>query len=282
MLAEWGLVGARIVGTSAAGNTLLRLSRNYELGPRGTVIELPRDRVIFESVRQKGSYSPQISRFISDGLELAVNQQEKSAVLDIGANSGLVTLQIINRVRKSYEYYLFEPLPKHVHAIQHNLSTVSGAFTLHIHEVALSGKNGTAKFYTEGLNFGNSSFLQDSIVNQSEQIVTEVPTRDTAELFENFENKFARLFIKSDTQGMDACILARLPTGVWDRVERAAIEILALPEIDPEDVTNVLAKFSHFRRLSWDAGMESHASLEEIQNFWMSATGLEKNLFLIK
>lgn len=282
MLAEWGFAGARIIGTSVAGNTFLKLSRDYELGKQGTVIEVPRDRVIFESVRQQGSYSPEISRFIADGLEMGANHNQKSAVIDIGANSGLVSLQIINMVREPHEYFLFEPLPAHVQAIRHNLSIVSGAVALHLHEVALSGQNGTATFYTERLNFGNSSFLQDSIVNRSEQIVTEVPTRDTTEFFEGFENRFERLFIKSDTQGMDAFILSRIPLCVWRRVDRAAIEILALPEVDPKDVANVLAKCSQFQRRSWDAGMESNASFTEISDFWTSRSGLERNLFLTK
>ena len=136
-LADAGLAGARIVGTSKGGNTLLTLNRNSPLGPRGTIISLPRDRVVFESVRQEGSYSPDVSEFLRGGLDAVPQAKTRAALLDIGANTGLVTLQTMNSAIESHEYFLFEPLPRHVEAIKHNLSNASAKEKVHVHQVGL-------------------------------------------------------------------------------------------------------------------------------------------------
>ena len=95
------------MGASKGGNTLLTLNRNSPLGPRGTIISIPRDRVVFESVRQEGSYSPDVSEFLRGGLDSAPQPSTPAALLDIGANTGLVSLQTMNSTKDSHEYFLF-------------------------------------------------------------------------------------------------------------------------------------------------------------------------------
>ena len=52
-----GFFGAKVLGTTSSGNTFLKLNKDYSLGKRGFVLELPRDRVIFESVKNMGNGS---------------------------------------------------------------------------------------------------------------------------------------------------------------------------------------------------------------------------------
>jgi len=78
-----GFSGARIVGITPCGNTLLQLNKNYALGCKGTVLELPRDRVIYEYVKNRGSWELEESEFLARGLKMACRQPTSTALLDI-------------------------------------------------------------------------------------------------------------------------------------------------------------------------------------------------------
>ena len=268
------------MGTSKGGNTLLTLNRNSPLGPRGTIISLPRDRVVFESVRQEGSYSPDVSEFLRGGLDAVPQAKTRAALLDIGANTGLVTLQTMNSAIESHEYFLFEPLPRHVEAIKHNLSNASANEKVHVHQVALSNQTGTATIFTEQVNHGNSSFLQEAIVYPAEQIQTSVETVDTARFFRDFGKEFDRFVIKCDTQGMDALILSLIPSRIWERVQRIAVEVWALPHTDKSDVERVLNMCADFGSVSWDPDLKEKIEFQEVFDFWTGKSSQEKNLFL--
>lgn len=278
--AELGLSGAKIIGASEEGNALVKLNRTSPLGSRGTVLALPRDRVIFESVRQDAGYSVNVSKFLSDGLNRPTGTQGRAALLDIGANTGLVTLQTMRMAIQPHDYFLFEPVPQHIQAIRHNLRESAIQGHVHIHEVALADRHGTDTIFTEQLNHGNSSFLQEAIVHPQEQLRTLVNTVDTAQYFQAFGNEFDRFVIKSDTQGMDALILSRLPAEIWKKAERVAVEIWAVPSIKPGDVNGVLERCQDFSSISWDSKLKTKADLHEVFDFWTSKSSEEKNLFL--
>ena len=61
--AKSGLFGASILGFASNGNVMLALNKSYALGPKGTVLEIPLDRVIFKSVRQSGMWEIEESIF---------------------------------------------------------------------------------------------------------------------------------------------------------------------------------------------------------------------------
>jgi len=64
-----GFFGARIVGTISNGNTHLQLNRNSALGSKDTVLALPMDEVIFQSVKKYGDWEPEVSKFLAHGLK---------------------------------------------------------------------------------------------------------------------------------------------------------------------------------------------------------------------
>lgn len=280
LLAEWGLVGAKIVGTSPSGNSFLRLSQRSALGHKGAIIQVPRDRVIFESVRQEGAYSTDISAFLARGLDSNVDSREKAALIDIGANTGLIALQTARMTRGLHHYYLFEPIPAHAEAIRHNFGNLSERVSFEVHQFALSYQNGQATIFTEMLNHGNSSFLQQAIVHPDEQIRTTVDIVDTSYFFADFGSNFDRFALKCDTQGMDAAILSRIPEHIWERVERAAIEIWALPTINVRDVERTLSFLTGFNRIAWDPDFRKTTTLKKVREFWTNKGRAERNLFL--
>ena len=275
-----GFVGARIAGTSSNGNGLLRLNKNCDLGSRGTVIELPVDSVIFRSVQFEGQYSPEISKFLSKGLDTSAAAGNKTALLDIGAQAGLITRQVINLSSRRHEYFCFEPLPAHLEAIRRNLAKSAGNPRVHVRPFGFGKKNGRAVFYTEAVNYGNSSLFQDAMVLPERSIATEVEIVEPQEYFENFGGDFSAFAIKCDTQGMDAFILSRISSEIWNRVERAAVEVWAFPEVQCEDVTRLLSLWGEFENVSWEPTLETKVELSEVAEFWTSKSGRERNLFL--
>jgi FkbM family methyltransferase len=275
-----GLVGARIAGTSPNGNGLLRLNRKYVLGNRGSVIELPVDKVIFRSVRFEGQYSPEISQFLSEGLDNSAVAGRKSALLDIGAQAGLITRQAMSLAKSPHEYFLFEPIPAHLEAISRNFADSPANTPVHIEPFGFGKKNGKALFYTEAVNFGNSSLFQGAMLLPEHGIETEVELVEPKVYFDNFGSEFASFAIKSDTQGMDAFILSRIPRRIWERVERAAIEVWAFPEVAREDVERLISLWGAFEYISWEPTLKARIDLTEIADFWTSKSGSERNLFL--
>lgn len=274
---KMGFLGARIIGTTPNGNTLLQLNKNYALGSKGTVLELPMDSVIFETVRNWGSWELEESEFLAGSIR-KVGGGKKAALLDVGANTGLVTLQAMNLAKTSIEVFLFEPIPRHVSAIKHNLRNLPN---IHVHEFALSNENGNSEIFTEATNHGNTSLLA-SVVPSNGLMRTRIKIINTAEYCDSFLVGFDNYVIKCDTQGMDALILSRIPNRIWQDTEAAIIEVWALPEIRQQDVTRLLAMFQNFNYLSWNSNSRKRIDLDEISEYWLSKSGNWRNLFLSK
>jgi FkbM family methyltransferase len=275
--------GAKKIGTTASGNTLLRLVRSYPLGKKGTILEIPQDNEIYENVRVRGEWELAESIFLANGLKIvSENNHAKVAFLDIGANVGLVTLQCCNIYSKANcEYFLFEPIKNHVLAIHSNLSQISREFKVHIKEFALSDRFGSAIMHTEHKNRGNTSIF-NSVVPIEGQIQTEIELIDTSVYLEQFIDLYDGFVIKCDTQGMDALILSRVPQSIWRRTERVVLEVWALPEVDEMDVDKLIEMFDYFRVVSWTTDTEERITNDEIRKFWLGKSSRSRNLFLSK
>ena len=274
---KFDLLGAKVVGETPSGNTLLRLNRDYALGSRGTVLELPRDKHIFEHVKNYGSWELEESKFLARGLmRLGELPSSTTALLDIGAHTGLVTLQAMNLAKTNNEIFLFEPIPQHSIAIERNLKNLSN---ININEFALSNENGKAEIFTEVTNHGNTSMLK-SVIKSTEQVRTQIKLVDTTEYCDKFLNRFDNFVIKCDIQGMDALVLSRIPKRIWQNTELAIIEVWALPEISERDVTDLLSMCQRFEHASWQSKFPERLDFNEIKEFWLSKSGRDRNLFL--
>jgi FkbM family methyltransferase len=277
ILSMYGFSGAKLVGKTDDGNSYLKLNKNCALGYKGSTIELPRDQTIYKYIKLYGYWEIEEANFLAKFLKkLCENKDFNVAFLDIGANTGLVTLQTMNIANTDNSVFLFEPIPRHVSAIKHNLR---GFSNIYINNFALSSKNGRSKIYTQINNHGNTSLIK-SLVPSNRCITTSIKLVDTKQYFHKNLNKFDKYVIKSDTQGMDALILSRIPKRVWQNTECAVIEVAALPEINKIDVDDLLLMFNCFEIISWYPNLKQKISLKEISEFWLSRSGSQRNLFL--
>lgn len=275
-----GFFGARIVGTTSDGNTILELNKNSALGSKGTVLELPTDEVIFASVKNWGAWELGVAQFLARGLKIACRQPHtKTVLLDIGANTGLVTLQAMNLSNTTNKVFLFEPVPRHASAIKQNLRNLSN---IHVNEFAFSDINGEANIFTQANNHGNTSLLK-SAVPEIGMISTKIQLVETTAYCNNFLNNFDRYVIKCDIQGMDALVLSSIPDWVWKNCESAVIEVWALPEISKKDVEALLSMCQEFEYVAWQPNnRKEKLGLSEVSEFWLGKSRAHRNLFLSK
>ncbi len=271
------LLGAKEVSITAHGNVVLRINYGSAFFKKGVYVEAPRDGTVFKSIRAVGSYAIEESIFIKKALIRVSGECSEVLLVDIGANIGLVTMQAMYQSRTRNDVLLFEPIPQHVAALRSNLSQISGKVT--INQFALSDKDGTTIMYTEMANRGNSSTLK-SVIPDGDFTSTQVRLVNTTPVFSALEDAYSRFVIKSDTQGMDAMILSRIPESIWKKTTAAVIEVWALIEINESDVDVLLKKISHFEVLSWSSDLENTITIKEIKEFWLGRTGDWRNLYI--
>jgi hypothetical protein len=61
--------GASIIGNTSSGDIILSLNKNYLLGERGTILQLPQDQVIFKKIRYYGNWEIEESKFLGRTLK---------------------------------------------------------------------------------------------------------------------------------------------------------------------------------------------------------------------
>jgi len=276
------IVGARSVGVDQFENGVLSLNRATMLGRKGDLITTPLDKTIFRFIVEHGEWEPQESRYLSKCLiatDSAEGLSSKVAFVDVGANSGLVTRQVLNHSGSHCDVVLVEPIPNHVKAIEANLTYLRGNNRVQIVEVALGEVSGQSEISMDISNRGNSSFLS-SAMPASDIRKLQVKTLAVEEFFKTYLSNFDNYIIKSDTQGFDSKILSLLPTDFWEKCRGAVVEVWALPEIEAISVRNLLKLWVNFSDFNWAADGSVPTNLDEIDSFWLSKSGGSKNLFL--
>ncbi len=273
------LTGAREVHSSENDLVSLVLNKRYPLGAKGTHIYLPKDKMIYEFIKLRGSWEIEESRFLAQELLKLCSRINlpRVALIDIGANTGLVSLQAMNLAGTSNDCVLIEPAGSHAAAIRRNFSNSN--FKVVVKELALSDHEGQAELFKQSSNRGNSS-LVECVVPTSEKLSEYVEILDSKDFVTLYIDPFDSYALKCDTQGHDALILSRIPSLIWDKIESAVIEVWALPFIDKTHIELLLQKMDDFSDISWNSDLSSKINLQEISNFWLSKTSESRNLFL--
>ena len=276
------LAGARCVRIDEYENGLLILNRNSSLGRKGECVWTPQDKTIFKFVVDHGEWEIDESRFLAGQItlvETSSSSKSKVVFIDIGANSGLVTRQVLNLSESDCDVVLVEPIPNHVKAIEANLKKFNEKNNLLIVEAALGETSGKLEISIDNSNKGNSSFLPSAMPNSGFQklVVNTIAVQDfVTHYIPNSDN----YVVKSDTQGYDSKILALLPVEFWNSCAGAVIEVWSLPEVEAFQVEKLLNMWIGFSNTNWAADGSAPTNLEEIGKFWLSKSGKSRNLFL--
>jgi len=277
-----GLSGARIIGALPNGCFQVRLNKSSILGEKGTIINVPKDNVIFHNVRTYGHWEKHECEFISRALQTAhLSTQSKVALLDIGANVGLVTLGAMNLSKTATDIHLFEPTPIHIFALKHNLKNLKISGDIFVNEHGLSNKSETIKLYRDLGNSGHSSVFNKAVNVQNREEI-EVRLESANQYFESNLLNYDSFIVKSDIQGLDAQVLSNFPIEFWKKVKAAVIEVWAFTEVKNEDVEDLITKLDGFQNLSWDPYFRIKPTLTEIKKYWLSRNNQQRNLYISK
>ena len=97
-----------------------------------------------------GSYEPQTERFIRQNVKPGMT------VLDIGANTGYMTILLADMVGAYGQVHSFEPMPANYELLRKNVDA-NGLNQVHLHNFALSDRKGEATLHIDPGNDGGNT-----------------------------------------------------------------------------------------------------------------------------
>jgi FkbM family methyltransferase len=164
---------------------------------------------------------------------------EPIMLIDVGANMGLFSRQLLIAIPAIAKVFCYEPEPQNFACMVHNLKPFGDRVTMI--EAAVSNRSGQMEFYLDPTNNGNFSLAVDAMPPNFDKIVVDV--RDVA--IESAAWEEGPIFYKSDTEGLDEQVAAAIRPDVWRRVFAGIIEIWPIkkPAVDSASFATILDRF---------------------------------------
>jgi FkbM family methyltransferase len=187
------------------------------LGARGDTLLMPTDRVMMPYIAANGVWHPAAIDFTVERLD----PQETYVVLDIGANIGLFSRQLLQRSQLIRNCICIEPDPHNFRALTFNLAKFEHVRAFN---VALGSSDGKTKFYRDLENMGNYSLHADAMRHRPHE-ESAVAMVATERWMPEILPAAGPIIWKSDTQGNDEAIISQTPWDIWNRVCCAIIEL---------------------------------------------------------
>jgi len=244
-------------GNMGITGSLVTIREDGPLGPAGTTLVLPNDKVMSPHVRTTGSWDFEKSREFVACIRPAVSY----TLVDIGANIGLFSRQACRLAPSIDRLLCVEPEPGNFKALRYNLADLGDRAALF--QIALSDVDGEMELLRDAENFGNYSLNGDAMRDRPHDAVR-VATRSTQSWMTEQLSSAGALLWKSDTQGHDELIVAETPMAIWDRVDVALMEMwrIGKPAYDRQAFHDRLTAFPN-RRL----GDRENVSPDEIIDY---------------
>lgn len=190
----------------------LKILKNCFLGKKNENIVAPIDNIILPSILNSGAWESHIIKLIKK-----YSKKRKFILLDIGANIGLMSRQIINSKIKISKTFCFEPDKKKIEFIRYNLSKYKN---IKIMNYGLGKKDINTKLYKNIYNFGDTSFVKKT------SNFSKAKVKNINKFFsKNLSLNKLPIIYKSDTQGMDEEIILSLKEKFLKNIEILIIEI---------------------------------------------------------
>ncbi len=166
------------------------------------------------------------------------------AIVDIGANIGLFTRQLMAMVGECvHSVWCYEPDPTNFEILNRNLAALP---CLHAIEAGLSEREHRVPLYEDPRNSGNYS-LYAAMMPVPDVGVVDVAILSVREQARLWLEPDLPVYYKSDTQGHDMTIAAAIGGDFWSRVSCAMLELCPVeePDYDPDGFRSVVEAFPH-------------------------------------
>ncbi len=169
--------------------------------------------------------------YIMDWVEFNLIQKisrEEDVIVDIGANIGVYSFWFSKCINDKGRIFSFEPDRKNLERFKYGFS-LNHISSLSIHDIAISDKNGEAKFFS-GLDEQSSLFYESE---KSAQQFTTVKTQTLDDFCK--QNNLATInFLKIDVEGAEWFVLK----GASELLQNKSIKIIQL------ELNNHINKFN--------------------------------------
>ena len=173
-------------------------------------------------------------------------------LIDIGANTGLLTRCLLNNLSNIRNCFLVEPDPDNLFCIKNNLQNFENINTL---DCALDLSDGEKKLFIDQNNKGNLSLNYEmmtlkedklSFMNSEDNYIN-VKTKNIKNYFNDIRNENNNI-VKIDVQGYDEIIFQEIPRDVLIKTDILFIEITPLKskKFDEEKFTLNLDLFKKY------------------------------------
>jgi len=199
---------------------VLKIKRDSAFGKKNAVITSRIDQLITPNILKSGKWDYFIIEFIN---KYCLKKRSKFNFIDVGANIGLISLQLINTNRYIKNYFCVEPDIQNYNILKENLS-VNKTNNINTYNYALiDGKNKKKqKIFIDKTNFGNYS-----IIKKNNYQIDYVKSYNAKKFLNRIINKYGsyKFIYKSDTQGYDEIILLSLGSNIIKRFKILILEI---------------------------------------------------------
>jgi FkbM family methyltransferase len=173
---------------------------------------------------------------------------ESIGLIDVGANVGLFTRQMLIASKKITHAYCFEPEISNFELAAANLKNFTN---VSLFNFGLADVNKTIDVSVNLTNSGNISLNKNAILNTicgTEKVEIRRPDI-SKEPFSSIIRNHNSLVYKSDTEGLDEVIFTHLGTNFWKKIECAMLEISRIPDkkIDYDNMNEIYK--NHFSKI---------------------------------
>ena len=245
----WTLVNNLMNGfISAPTISVLTLREDTSLGKKNEKIFVTNDSYqtwyIMNSRDFHKSFVGKVFKFTKSNISYNL--------IDIGANTGLLTRCLLNNLSNIRNCFLVEPDPDNLFCIKNNLQNFENINTL---DCALDLSDGEKKLFIDQNNKGNLSLNYEmmtlkedklSFMNSEDNYIN-VKTKNIKNYFNDIRNENNNI-IKIDVQGYDEIIFQEIPRDVLIKTDILFIEITPLKskKFDEEKFTLNLGLFKRY------------------------------------
>jgi len=260
----------------------LELTKNTRLGKKGDVLYLPNDTYLAWWLMKYGEIKYPISDFVENKLK----ENNSYTFIDIGANVGFTSREVLLNNSNIDQIICVEPVKSTFSCLEKNTSTFQKKLLFNF---ALGQNNSTEEIYIDNANNGNAS-LVESMMNTSKYKSYEtekIEIKSVDDFFKAIADEVNNqgLIIKIDTQLYDELIFSLLPDDIIKQTRMVCYELTCLsgiqgPEFSIEKFENNISSFNTI--WSKELGTISKEELIKITAREKNIGNLETDIYLLK
>jgi FkbM family methyltransferase len=156
---------------------------------------------LIERIRETGAYE----QSTCDIIDRLLKDKENPTVIDVGANIGLISLHILHSKKENATIYAFEPGEHQFSLFSRTIDKNNLAKKIHLSDIALSNKTGSADFYVHNTkHVSGDGFYDTERAGTTKKVTVKTQTMDD---WWKENNKVHVDFIKIDTEGAELWVL---------------------------------------------------------------------------